>query len=428
VSDAGNRRHIVVSTDAHAGADLRDYKPYLATELHEEFERWAADFHDPWADFDMEMEGHEDEGIKMGRLSFVSPYSWDSEARLGHMDAEGIAAEVLFPNTVPPFYPSGVISAPPPGSAEEYRLRWAGVQAHNRWMADFCSLAPDRRIGLAQIFLHDVEAAVAEAHWAKDAGLRGLVVPADHLSRQVYLFEKQFDPFWAACTELDLPVHRHALSLGESEAVYGPAAPAIAAHETEFFFVRALSQLVFGGIFERFPTLKFVFSEGGISWALGELRKLDAEIRFGQRKGHGAYPVFHRAVEQLSMTASEYFARNCWIGASLIRPQEMAVYQHVGVDKIMWGADYPHTEGTYPYSELSLRLLFADVPEEDVRKMICDNAALLYGLDLAPLQAIADRIGPTFDRVATPVSAAELPARTMSATVGSMVDALPVHQ
>jgi len=426
VSDAGPERQIVVSTDAHAGADLRDYRPYLAASLHEEFDAWAADFHDPWADFDMEMEGHEDEGIKMGRLSFVSSYSWDGDARLAHMDAEGIAAEVLFPNTVPPFYPSGVISAPPPGTPDEYRLRWEGVKAHNRWMADFCALAPERRIGLAQIFLHDVDAAVAEARWAKEAGLQGLLVPADHLSRQVYLFEKRLDPFWQVCCELDLPVHRHALSLGESEAVYGPAAPAIAAHETEFFFVRALSQLVFGGIFERFPTLKFVFSEGGISWALGELRKLDAEIRFGRQKGHGAYPVFHRAAQQLSMTASEYFARNCWIGASLIRPQEMVVYEQVGVDKIMWGSDYPHTEGTFPHSQLSLRLLFSKIPEDHARKMFCDNAVGLYGLDKAPLQAIADRIGPTIADISRPVADDELPARTMSATVGSTVDALPV--
>jgi predicted TIM-barrel fold metal-dependent hydrolase len=291
-------------------------------------------------------------------------------------------------------------------------------------MADFCALAPHRRIGLAQIFLHDVDEAVAEVRWAKKAGLKGVLLPADHHTKLIRIYEKRLDPFWAACAELGIPVHRHAHSIAESEELYGPAATALGAHETEFFFIRALAQLVFGGILERFADLKFVFSEGDITWAPKELRKLDAELKFGKTKDHGGYPVFHRVAEGLTMSATEYFQRNCWIGASLIRPAEMALRHEVGVDKIMWGADFPHTEGTFPHSKLSMRLLFAGLPEEEVRKMICDNAVRLYNLDLNALQTIADRIGPTVEEVATPVDAAELPAHTMSVTVGAAIDTL----
>ncbi|MFX6980562.1 hypothetical protein ABTH98_20280, partial [Acinetobacter baumannii] len=74
-------------------------------------------------------------------------------------------------------FPTGIVIARPPTSAE-YERRWAGVQAHNRWLADFCSLAPHRRAGIAQIFLNDVDAAVAEIRWAHAAGLRGgILVP-----------------------------------------------------------------------------------------------------------------------------------------------------------------------------------------------------------------------------------------------------------
>jgi predicted TIM-barrel fold metal-dependent hydrolase len=411
-------RYVLVSSDAHAGADLRGYLPYLPSALHEAFDAWAGDFHDPWVDFDMAMEGPADEGLKMGRMSFVSPYSWDSDTRLAHMDQEGIAAEVVFPNTVPPFFPSGIITAAAPANAEEYRLRWAGVQAHNRWLVDFCAQAPHRRIGLAQVFLNDIDDAVAEVRWAKEAGLQGILLPCDHPKSLINLFDTRLDPLWAVCSELELPVHRHATSGGETESPNLPGALAVGAHEIEFFFMRALSHLIFGGVFERFPRLKFVFTESSIGWVPRELAKLDAELHFGGKKGHGGYPVFHTSAEMLTRTASEYWQRNCWFGASLLMPSDMALRDQLGVDTIMWGADYPHTEGSFPHSRLGLRLVFGDVPEQEVRRMLAGNAADVYDLDLGKLQAIADQIGPTVDEIATPVAVEELPEQTMSATVG----------
>lgn len=422
MSELHTPRHVVISSDGHAGADLRDYKPYLESAFHDEFEAWAADFHDPWGDFDMEMESHGDDEIKMGRLSFVSSYSWDSPTRLAHMDAEGVAAEVIFPNTVPPFYPSGAVTAPAPSSAEEYRLRWAGVKAYNRWLADFCDLAPERRIGLAQVFLEDVDAAVAEVRWARSAGLRGVLLPPEHPDRPVPVYGARLDPLWAACAELGMPVHRHASTLGDADAVNDGVTGALGAHEGGFYFARALSQLMFGAVFERHPDLRFVFAESGIAWAAGELVKLDAEISLGRQKGHSGYPVFHKVAERLTTSPSERFRSNCWIAASLLRPAEMAVVDQLGVDRIMWGSDYPHTEGVFPHATLSLRLLFAGLPEDQVRQMIAGNAAALYGLDLVPLQTIADRIGPTVAEVATPVTADELPAFTMSVTVSAALD------
>ena len=99
-------RYCLISTDAHAGADIQGYGQYLPKAFHDEFDAWAATFDDPWSKLDDEMHDRDDPDIVMGRASFVSRYSWESETRLEHMDAEGIAAEVVFPNTVPPFYPA----------------------------------------------------------------------------------------------------------------------------------------------------------------------------------------------------------------------------------------------------------------------------------------------------------------------------------
>ena len=137
-------RYCLISTDAHAGADIQGYGQYLPKAFHDEFDAWAATFDDPWSNLDDEMHDRDDPDIVMGRASFVSRYSWESDTRLEHMDAEGIAAEVVFPDTVPPFYPSGIITALAPRTEDEFRHRWEGVKAHNRWLADFCAQAPGR--------------------------------------------------------------------------------------------------------------------------------------------------------------------------------------------------------------------------------------------------------------------------------------------
>jgi predicted TIM-barrel fold metal-dependent hydrolase len=415
MNESGSRPYVLISTDAHAGADLLGYKPYLPAALHDQFDAWAADFHDPWADLDDAdaMHDPDDSELVMGRASFVSRYSWESDTRVRHMDAEGIAAEVVFPNTVPPFYPSGIITALAPRTEQEYRLRWEGIKAHNRWLADFCAEAPGRRAGLAQVFLDDLDATIAEMRWARDAGLAGVLIPGDSGA----LYDPGLDRLWTASCDLGLPVHRHAIVVSEHTTDFASAAAAVGAHEIMFWFGRAVGHLVLGGVLERFPDLKFVMTEAGCAWAVPELAKLDAEIGFGKNPGPGQI-VFGTAVD-LHLSATEYFQRNIWIGMSTVRPDEIACRHQLGVDRLMWGADYPHTEGSFPNTRVALRLLFSDVPEEEVRVMTSRSAADVYGFDLDFLQPIADKIGPTVEEVATPVSREELPNDTMSLTINA---------
>jgi predicted TIM-barrel fold metal-dependent hydrolase len=412
MNTAAARRYTLISTDAHAGADLLDYKAYLPAKLHGEFDAWAADFHDPWADLDQATHYADDSDLLMGRASFVSRYSWDHEARMRHMDAEGIAAEVLFPNTVPPFYPSGIITALAPQTAEEYRYRWEGIKAHNRWLVDFCEQLPGRRIGMAQVFVDDIDDAIAEMRWAKEAGLSGVLIPGDAGA----MYDPRYDPLWAASCDLGLPVHRHAIIVTEQTTGFATAAAAVGAHEFQFWVGRVIGHLVLGGVFQRFPDLKFVITETGCSWVPPELQKLDMEINYGRIPGQGQV-VFGKAVDGLELSATEYFQRNCWIGMSTVRPDEIAMRHVIGVDRLMWGADYPHTEGSFPHTRLALRLLFSDVPEDEVRTMTSLSAANVYGCDLDALQSIADRIGPTVEEVATPVTPDELPSESMSASI-----------
>jgi hypothetical protein len=97
------------------------------------------------------------------------------------------------------------------------------------------------------------------------------------------------------------------------------------------------------------------------------------------------------------------------------------VRHQLGVDRLMWGADYPHHEGCFPHTTLALRLLFNDIPEDEVRQMTSLNAAKVYGLDLNKLQAVADKIGPTVKEIATPVRPDELPSGSLGHTVSEAI-------
>ena len=121
-------RYTVISSDGHCGAPPDAYRAYLPSRWHDEFDAWAQHFQNPFGD-----------------LAGDSAYrNWDSPRRLAELEADGIVAEVLFPNTIPPFWPSGALVSPAP-TASDYERRFAGLQAHNRWLAAFCAEAPSRR-------------------------------------------------------------------------------------------------------------------------------------------------------------------------------------------------------------------------------------------------------------------------------------------
>jgi hypothetical protein len=141
----------------------------------------------------------------------------------------------------------------------------------------------------------------------------------------------------------------------------------------------------------------------------------------GKIKGQAAYPLYHRAVDDLQLAPSEVWARNCHVGASLMGSRDVAARHGVGVDTVMWGNDYPHHEGSFPHTKLALRLLFGDVPVDEVRKMVGLNAAEVYGFDLAEMQTLADRIGPTVEEIATPVAPDELPSNSLSLTIAEYI-------
>ncbi|MEI7591617.1 MAG: amidohydrolase family protein [Actinomycetes bacterium] len=385
MSPQSSDRYTVISSDCHAGGNHQHYREYLDPAWRDEFDAWRGKYKNPFRDL-------QDDGRSR---------NWDDERRLREMADDGVVAEVIFPNTVPPFFPTGVVIAPAP-NAEEYPARLAGIRAHNRWLADFCSAYPAQRAGLAQILLNNVDDAIEDIQWAKAHGLSGVLLPgvAPHTGIDP-LFAPTYDPLWALCEELSFPITHHGGGSGVPDFGRFPASMTIYIMEVAFFANRALAHLVMSGVFDRFPSLTFVLTEQGSSWipeALDRMDEMHESMTSGKFGGE-----LGPATIALSQRPSEYFAQNCYVGASFPSARDAMHFDRIGIDRVMWGSDYPHREGTYPYSKEAMRLAFSDWDETTIRKILAGNAAHVYGFDLEALAPLAAVSGPTIAEIAVPL-------------------------
>jgi predicted TIM-barrel fold metal-dependent hydrolase len=317
---------------------------------------------------------------------------FDSQRRTAELAREGIVGEVLFAD----FQNS---NEPPWGAAFPYpdatpRQRRAGALAFDRWLADFCAELPGRRAGVGIVQPHDVETAAADVHTLRSLGLASVMLPTGDLDLPPYQ-DRRYDPLWAACVDERLPVTFH--SGGIPWQGYGPEAMWVSKFELGWWARRPLWQLIFGGVFERFPGLRVAFTEQGADWIPALLARLDEQY----------HSPFERAItETLPKTPTEYWRSNCYVGASFMSRAECEIRQEIGVDRIMWGADYPHLEGTWPHSQTALREACVGCAADELRAMAGETAADVYGFDLEALQLVAEQVGPRLDDVLTPLSPA----------------------
>jgi predicted TIM-barrel fold metal-dependent hydrolase len=270
-------------------------------------------------------------------------------------------------------------------------------KAYNRWLVDFCSTAPERFHGLAVLSFADIDDTVTDIFWAKQNGLRGIVLPAFSEARP--LFHKDFDPVWSALEETGLPVSTHTAISSISD--HSPAAmlqtvphPACAAPlmtaQAFFFTQQILGHAIWGGVLERHPNLHLVLTEQGSGWVIGAVRGWN----YSWEQSYLRRDV-RQVVKELP---SFYFERQVHMGSSLFSTAEATAREDIGVHKILIGSDYPHHEGTWgagpgttEYMQATLGA--ARVPAEDARKMLGQNAIETYHLDATALRNVADEIG-----------------------------------
>jgi predicted TIM-barrel fold metal-dependent hydrolase len=412
-----SERHVVISADTHCGAALHDYKPYLEKKYHEDFDEWVESV--------LEAERRTAEVFKDSDRSPLNvgvdgdpevdgDRNWSSERRLREQEADGVVAAVLFPNTQPPFAPAAASQFEAPPYSDDMVRRWAGLRAHNRWLLDFVSEAPDRRAGIAQIFLGNVEASVAEIEWAAENGLRGgiLVPGAPPDSPFEPLYSASYRPIWAAAEACGMPLNHHSGGATPNFGNHFPASLAMFMLEVSWWSQRALWHLMFSGVFERHPDLQWVNTESGTAWVPDTLEKLDSFYERMKYSTYGSEAIFGGiAVAQMSLRPSEYWQRQCHVGASFLRPTETEVVRQIGVGKVMWGSDYPHVEGSHPYTDEHLRLTFGQMTEDDATALLTTNAARLYKFDVAKLRPLAEQFCPTKAHVAGGIAYSDISER-----------------
>jgi predicted TIM-barrel fold metal-dependent hydrolase len=167
--------------------------------------------------------------------------------------------------------------------------------------------------------------------------------------------------------------------------------------EASFFSHRPIWSLILSGVFDRFPRLKLVVAEAGLKWIPNTLKAMD-DMQAKQDQGRIGALTFIDPF-RLERKPSEYWDSNCRVGASFMTREDAIDRDSVGVDHIMWGSDFPHEEGTFPYSRESLAHTYAGIDAAEVARMVGGNAADVYGFDLHELGRLAAQFGPEVDVV-----------------------------
>lgn len=283
----------------------------------------------------------------------------EPELRLKDQDLDGVQAEVLY----------GILGASMRLGDDEAAAEM--MRIYNAWLADFCATHPERFAGLGNIPSHSVEAAVAEVERvAKRGALRGIEVANTH--SMAPLFDPSWARLWEVAEEAGLPLHYHTIG-PRMDYDFNALAPlqrrqAFAVHITSFQLAMAkiIMETIYGGVLEAHPRLKLVIGESGIGWIPYILEHMDLEWE-DQFKDL-----------TLTMKPSAYWRRQCY-ATYQSDPIGIRLLDILGEDNVMWGSDFPHPDGVWPDSQTFIERELGGVSPAVRRKIVCDNAAALYG-------------------------------------------------
>lgn len=285
---------------------------------------------------------------------------WDAKYRLADQDRDGVGAEFIYPTV-------GMLLC----NHADFDFKKACFEAYNRWLADYCSEAPDRLFGLAQVSMRSPQDGVAELKAAKAMGFKGVMMPGDPAVEDYD--STLYDPVWATAAELGLPLSFHILTTKSGAMAQNPRGPRI---NTFLSIIRGcqdiMGMLIFSGVFDRHPTLKIVCAEADAGWVPHYMYRMD--------HAYNRHRYWMKA-PPLERLPSEYFAEHIhvtfqddWVA---FKTKDLC-----NVRRLMWASDFPHSDSTWPNSQAVLAEHTKDLTEQE-RNWIChDNVSTLYGLSI----------------------------------------------
>lgn len=290
--------------------------------------------------------------------------SYDPVEHLKDMDIDGVDVGIIYPTIGLFLY--GI----PDG-----RLLDTVFSTYNDWLADFCATDPNRLKGIAMINVDDVQVGIKELErCAKMDCYPGAMISVYPQEANSY-DNPMYEPLWAAANELEIPLSLHVGTNrpgpGQEFQDLETVRPAFTAN-TDHWARVSVAHMIFSGVFERYPKLQVGIVEVELSWAPHFLDRMD--YAYKERPREWAPYRFKD-----DMIPSDFFHRNIFMSfqedAVGIRLRDI-----IGVDNLVWGADYPHPEGTWPRSREILAEILADCTEEEKEKIVGKNAAKLYKL------------------------------------------------
>ncbi len=306
---------------------------------------------------------HMEEVTFAGRFADVRSGAYVPEDFLMDMDSDGVFGAVIYPTAGLTVY-----------SVTDTGLLSAVCRAYNNWLSEFCQINSQRLKGVALINLDVISEAVDELRRASKIGLAGGMIPVSPPPNRPYDLP-EYEPFWAAAQELEMPLSLHIntnrAAPGRQEYHIDLLKPS--EYTVIDYYVRlCLSDMIYSGVFERYPKLVVGSVEHELAWALHYVNILD-------------YTYTHRAPRhgwkrfKGDVLPSDFFRRNVFLSfqEDALGVKERSI---LGSDGLMWGSDYPHLETTFPRSRQILEEILAECTEEERVKIAGGNCARVYGV------------------------------------------------
>jgi len=302
--------------------------------------------------------------------------AWDTDERLKVMDAEGVQAQVLFPNSI------GLGGQGLNSSVGDPMLRRLCVEIYNDAAAELQESSNKRFLPMPVLPAWDIDECVRETKRCAELGLRGVNMTTDPQDQgSPDLANRAWDPLWEVCADLDMPVHFHIGASLTAMNFFGnyfwPSQdeyikPAIGGSMLFINNARVVINTVFAGIFDRFPKLQMVSVESGVGWIPFILETMDYELWENAPK-HAA---------ELSKMPSEYFKSNWYATFWFEKNQNdlQNLVDKVGDDRILFETDFPHPTCLYPDPLGTVAEKMATLRPESRRRILGENAAKLYRL------------------------------------------------
>ena len=286
----------------------------------------------------------------------------DGAFRGDDQDIDGVAAEFLYPGFFGMF------------SFENPELTVACQRNYNDWLHDYATAGDGRLFGLAALPVQEPLAAAEELQRVIDMGYRGGLIPCTSPAGQPY-HDPVYEPIWSLAEEARFPLAMH---VGTNSYLPAENRPKPANADGVFDYgntpatvQRTLVELMCRGVAQRHPNLPFVVAEFNAGWIAHWLDRIDQglqrEARFAGNEltAESPHEVWNR---QFYATIEDDMAA-------------VATRHLIGVDRLLWGSDYPHVDSTFPFSGAVLDELFQDVPDTERKTIVHDNVIALYGLD-----------------------------------------------